>query len=216
MEDNQCSRLWHASRRRRIYFLGYHRKTQIYKRINKEKANWIMKNGPIASALPIVGQDPTSCAHFKLAGDLFDTSDSFNQNGKLSPFLNTGLMMRGNVYTFKSKPAYSGQYMTLGMSRFKGKIPKEFFINNESKEKWEELKGAKKLERKSKGGHIYNYSEGAMAFPDALNKPSRTIMTGEGGNSPSRFKHVIDTPEGLRRLVPIELERLNMFPRRSH
>ena len=35
---------------------------------------------------------------------------------------------------------------------------------------------------------------------------------GEGGHSPSRFKHIIETKKGLRRLVPIELERLNMFP----
>jgi DNA (cytosine-5)-methyltransferase 1 len=37
-------------------------------------------------------------------------------------------------------------------------------------------------------------------------------LTGEGGSTPSRFKHVIQTPSGrLRRLVPIELERLNGF-----
>ena len=51
-----------------------------------------------------------------------------------------------------------------------------------------------------------------MIFPDSLDKPSRTIITGEGGHSPSRFKHVIETKKGLRRLVPVELERLNMFP----
>jgi len=52
-----------------------------------------------------------------------------------------------------------------------------------------------------------------MIFPDALDKPSRTIITGEGGSSPSRFKHVIETKDGRkRRLTPIELERLNMFP----
>lgn len=52
-----------------------------------------------------------------------------------------------------------------------------------------------------------------MAFPDPLDKPSRTMITGEGGNAPSRFKHVILTPSGkYRRLIPIELERLNMFP----
>jgi len=54
-----------------------------------------------------------------------------------------------------------------------------------------------------------------LGFPDSLNKPSRTIITGEGGRSPSRFKHVVETKSGrLRRLNPIELERLNMFPDR--
>jgi DNA (cytosine-5)-methyltransferase 1 len=52
-----------------------------------------------------------------------------------------------------------------------------------------------------------------MAFPDYLDKPSRTIITGEGGASASRFKHVVRTPSGrYRRLIPKELERLNMFP----
>jgi len=51
-----------------------------------------------------------------------------------------------------------------------------------------------------------------MAFPDSLDKSARTIITGEGGRSPSRFKHVIKTKKGFRRLSPIELERLNMFP----
>lgn len=53
-----------------------------------------------------------------------------------------------------------------------------------------------------------------MCFPDALDKASRTIITSEGGATASRFKHVIKDPvDGrLRRLLPIELERLNMFP----
>lgn len=52
-----------------------------------------------------------------------------------------------------------------------------------------------------------------MSFPDPQDKPSRTIITGEGGSGPSRFKHVVQTESGrFRRLTPIELERLNMFP----
>lgn len=56
------------------------------------------------------------------------------------------------------------------------------------------------------------FSEGSMTFPDKLENPSRTIITGEGGNAPSRFKHVIKTEKGYRRLTSIELERLTMFP----
>lgn len=60
------------------------------------------------------------------------------------------------------------------------------------------------------------YSEGGMAFPDPLDKPSRTIITSEGNKSANRFSHVISDPVNgrLRRLVPIELERLDMFPDR--
>ena len=79
--------------------------------------------------------------------------------------------------------------------------------------KWEYEKGAKKIERVSKEGYKYMFSEGGMAFPDSLDQPSRTIITGEGGTAPSRFKHVVKTKSGrYRRLLPIELERMNMFP----
>lgn len=74
------------------------------------------------------------------------------------------------------------------------------------------MKGAKTLERTHKSGAKYNYAEGKMAFPDLLTNPSRTILTGEGGTSPSRFKHIIKVGERYRRLLPIELERLNGFP----
>jgi len=80
------------------------------------------------------------------------------------------------------------------------------------KEKWKYLKGAKKERRKTQDGFEYNYSEGSMIYPDPLDNASRTIITGAGGKSPSRFKHVVETDKGLRRLTPTELERLNMFP----
>ena len=52
-----------------------------------------------------------------------------------------------------------------------------------------------------------------MAFPDPLDLPSRTIITSEGGKGPDRCRHVVEVvKDHKRRLVPIELERLNMFP----
>jgi len=51
-----------------------------------------------------------------------------------------------------------------------------------------------------------------MAFPDLLTNPSRTLLTGEGGTSPSRFKHIIQQDGKWRRLTPVEMERLNGFP----
>ncbi|MGQ7935467.1 DNA cytosine methyltransferase [Paraburkholderia sp. D1E] len=53
-----------------------------------------------------------------------------------------------------------------------------------------------------------------MAFPDPLSKPARTIITSEGGSTPSRTKHCIREKSGLlRRLTPEELEQLMGFPR---
>ena len=57
-----------------------------------------------------------------------------------------------------------------------------------------------------KEGYEYVFSEGGMAFPDYLDQPSRTIITGEGGSAASRFKHVVKTKSGrYRRLIPLEL-----------
>jgi len=39
-----------------------------------------------------------------------------------------------------------------------------------------------------------------------------SVLTGEGGRSPSRFKLVVQQEGVYRRLTPVELERLNMFP----
>lgn len=106
-------------------------------------------------------------------------------------------------------------YITLGdILVDEAAVPNEFFISDEDFPKWEYQKGSKSLKRINKTtGFEYNYSEGAMAFPDYLDRASRTIITGEGGAGPSRFKHIIRTKSGrYRRLVPVELERLNMFP----
>ena len=152
--------------------------------------------------------------HFSLEQDPEEISNTFNLAGKSSPFLNSGVYADGAVWTAK------GSYQTSKLVSGKladalepdSKIPPSYWIDSERLGEWEFLKGAKSLERVSKSGHVYNYSEGKMAFPDSLDKPSRTILTGEGGSSPSRFKHVVQTEGGFRRLLPIELERLNGFP----
>lgn len=92
-------------------------------------------------------------------------------------------------------------------------IELDFWISENELEKWKYLKGSKKETRTTKEGFEYFYTEGPVGFPDSMDKPSKTIITGEGGRSPSRFKHVVKTRTGrFRRLMPIELERLNMFP----
>jgi DNA (cytosine-5)-methyltransferase 1 len=78
-------------------------------------------------------------------------------------------------------------------------------------DKWIYLKGRKAEERQSSKGTFY-YKEGPISLIDDLKKASRTIVTSEGGSGPSRFKHLILDGEKYRRLLPVELERLNMFP----
>lgn len=123
------------------------------------------------------------------------------------------MILNGKVTTMKTTPNYEGKRTLLKDILIPAdEIPEEYFIDESDLDKWNYLKGAKKEVRQSTSGFSYNYGEGAMIFPDNLESPSRTIITGEGGKSASRFKHVVRTSKGLRRLTPIELERLNMFP----
>ncbi len=204
-------------RRRRVFIMGYKKGSKAYNLIKKEKEikNWIYNDGVITKAFPIK-KDSAVLHDFKIDGALEKVSEKFSSDKpSKSPFEVSGVMIDRHVYTVKTTPDYKGKVTLLKdlIIHDESKIPEEFFIKDSDKKRWEYLKGGKKEERKSKDGFEYNYSEGPMVFPDSLDKPSRTIVTGEGGSSPSRFKHVIKTKSGkLRRLTPLELERLNMFP----
>ena len=199
-------------RRRRVFFLGYHKSTKLYKDLKSKSAqDWIFESGTIATAFPITSVS-SKIDSFELKDDLVTLSEKFNIDEKLSPFQNTGILINGKVHTTKTTPHFTGKRTLLGNVLEKGPIPDEFYIDEHEYAKWEYLKGSKKETRTSKNGYSYSYSEGSMTFPDVLDKASRTIITGEGGKSPSRFKHVIQDKKGLRRLTPIEIERLNMFP----
>ncbi len=204
-------------RRRRTYILGYKKGTGIHKQIEQleKPSEWLLKKGVIAKAFPSVFEDGDVKEIF-VGKDTIQVSEKFSFDKPThSPFENSGIMIDGNVYTLKVIPKYDGEYISLSdiIEKDEKKIPLEFFIDPKDIPKWQKQKGAKSETRTSASGHTYKYSEGSMAFPDPLNKPSRTIVTGEGGSGPSRFKHVIKTKSGeYRRLMPIELERLNMFP----
>lgn len=199
-------------RRRRIYIIGYYKGSTIEKKIEDFK-NWILFDGVMAKAFPLEQKNKLGSS-LKIEGTIKEVSDNFNVKQKNSPFGNTGIMANRQVYTIDTTPVYNGTYMTLGGNIVdESLVPDNFFIPISDIARWEYEKGAKKIERTSKEGYKYIFSEGGMSFPDALDRPSRTIITGEGGTSPSRFKHVIRTPSGrYRRLIPLELERLNMFP----
>lgn len=200
-------------RRRRIFILAYHKDSSIYNDIKEmSPSDWILDEGTLASAFPVATENLLMPTEFKLKGDIVEISANFNKDGATGLFENTGIMINGVVTTLKTVPNHEGDYTLIKDIMQNGEVTKEFYIDKKDLEKWYYLKGPKKEMRKNAQGFEYNYSEGGMIFPDPLDKPSRTIITGEGGASPSRFKHVIKTPKGFRRLSPVELERLNMFP----
>ena len=218
-------------RRRRIFILGYHKSTSLYKRLKKhDKISWLDCDGTIAKAFPV--KETHTVKEVELKGSLVELTNNFNKEGKLSPFQNSGLLIDGKAITVKTEAHYQGKKTVLKDILQNGEVTDDFFIEDKplkkvktvvnkddslrtistEKQMWKYLKGAKKEKRRTRDGFEYNYAEGGMIYPDALDNASRTIITGEGGKSPSRFKHVIETEKGERRLTPIELERLNMFP----
>lgn len=199
-------------RRRRTYIVGYRKDSVVANKI-EDANNWLFYDGVMAKSFPFAEKKNT-LSKFKITGSIKEVSDNFNKNKKDSPFGTAGIMIDRKILSVDSTFVYEGTSQTLGDILVDEKfVPEEFFISDEELPKWQYEKGAKKINRVSKEGYEYVFSEGGMAFPDYLDKPSRTMITGEGGSAPSRFKHVVQTPSGkYRRLIPIELERLNMFP----
>ena len=194
------------------------KRTYILARITGEDWNLDaqISDGLMAQAFPIEAPDAATIGHVDIPDDPYLATRDFNKGGKVSPFMDAGVMQDGQVATCKVVEKYAGPRRVLGdVLVGEEDVPEEFFIEPSKLPQWEYLKGAKHEERTNKKtGFTYTYSEGSMAFPDATDKPSRTILTGEGGRGASRFKHVIKTDDGrYRRLVPDELDQLQGFPR---
>lgn len=205
-------------RRRRTYIVAYREETKLAAEARVatgDASAWLVENGVFGQAFAAKRKEGTTLKEFTIHGTLAEVSSDFNKDSpKASPFKDAGLMIGRHIWTQDVSPIYDGMRLTLGQLVVDEKeVPEEFFIDAKTLEVWKYLKGPKSEMRKTADGFEYHYTEGGMAFPDSLEKPSRTIITGEGGPSPSRFKHVIQTPSGrYRRLMPLELERLNMFP----
>ncbi len=199
-------------RRRRTYIVGYKENSIVADKVDSLE-DWVKYDGVMAKAFEFRPKQG-SLSEFDIIGTIQEVSAKFNKGKKTSPFGNAGIMKNRHVYCVDAEAIYDGPKQTLGGNLINENIvPEDYFISDEELPKWKYEKGAKKINRVSKEGYEYVFSEGGMAFPDYLDQPSRTIITGEGGTSPSRFKHVVRTKSGrYRRLLPIELERLNMFP----
>jgi len=197
-------------RRIRVFIVA----TKKKRGAQKQTAESIIgKTGILARALPIE-KLASELEELELDMKADEITTRFNKGGGKSPFMNSGYYEDGIAYTVKSEAKLSKNAMVLGdVLQDDSEVPDEYWVGKDRRPEWEFLKGAKSIQRTHKGsGTTYNYAEGKMAYPDLLTNPSRTILTAEGGNTPSRFKHIIKTDNGYRRLTPKELERLNGFP----
>jgi DNA (cytosine-5)-methyltransferase 1 len=202
-------------RRRRVFLVAHHAAGET-EHGWKDPLLRVYSAGVLARAFPVLPSEDASQSDdsdLTLDRNLKQITDEFGWLNKVTPFKNAGVMRGGAVWTRQVIAKQSREAILGDILLPASEVEESFFVPDEQVQRWERLKGAKNEPRRAKNGHEYSYSEGAIAFPDPLSGPSRTILTGEGGTTPSRFKHVVDAGNGrLRRLTPVELERLNGFP----
>lgn len=135
---------------------------------------------------------------------LLEVSNDFAED-----FYRAGVVVGHEVYTREVTPISPKEQVTL-RDLLETDVDESFY--KVDIEKWKYLKGAKKALRTRKDGSTYNYSEGAIPFPDILDRPGRTMLTSEG--TVNRSSHLIEDPQTkrMRILTPVECERLNGFP----
>jgi DNA (cytosine-5)-methyltransferase 1 len=203
--------------RRRRAFIVAHR---VNEPVWKSPLAWIYEEGTLASALPVWPADDVNVSipgmsqpDIELVGHPAQITQEFGWSNHRTPFQSAGVMWDRHVWTRSVAWRFDGKQVMLGdVLLSDGEVADAFFISDGQLTQWRYLKGPKKEERTAANGHRYFYTEGGISFPDRLDAPSRTILTGEGGTSPSRFKHVVQAQDGrYRRLTPLELERLNGF-----
>ncbi|MED1863365.1 DNA (cytosine-5-)-methyltransferase [Fictibacillus nanhaiensis] len=181
-----------AQRRRRVFIFAY-----------KLNTNYASDNDEFFDSkfpVELVKSESETVLH----NDLVEMSEEFQYN-----FMNSGTMVKGKVHTYEIVPKTTPS-LTL-RDVLETEVDEKYYLSGDL-EKWQYLKGAKKIERESATGHKYIFSEGALAFPDPLDRPARTMLTSE--SSKNRSTHVIEDPQTkrLRVLTPVECERLNGFP----
>lgn len=209
-----------SQRRRRVFFFVYRndvpfamRMDDRYEGINIESVehrydDYLLKNGLFATQFPvkpeIVKNRHTS---YELPRDLIDVSEKFT-----GTVWNTGVMRHGRYYTIETAPRGDEKPITLGeIIQPNNDVDKKYFITEKEKlEKFQYLRGSKKIERTSADGHTYIYSEGGMAPFDSLELPGRTMLTSEG--TVNRSTHFLCIDGQYRLITPVEAERLQDFP----
>lgn len=194
-------------RRKRVYIFA-----SLHSFSAEKPSELLLDDGVLSNAFPakeLVGYEAGIVSQ-----DAYEVSSGFGKGLKVSPFKTAGYFRDRTFYTANYEARWEGEQKTLqDILVLPHEVPNEYWLNTHELSKWQYLKGAKREERfNKKTGFQYMYSEGSMSFPDKLTAPSRTILTGEGGAGASRFKHVVQQNGRLRRLVPVELERLQTFP----
>ena len=206
-----------AQRRRRTFIFAYHNQTKLFQDLAEDvcvygvKAmhEYVSSKGIMAKAFPVK-------THTRAYTDNWIDEMSYPDLATVTKeqrvhLYNSGVMMNGRIYSVDVTPMYEAPIPIKDILEKNG-VEERFFLRDEDMPRWIYAKGAKKELRHKRDGSEYYFSEGAVQFPEQLDRPARTILTSE--SSVGRSSHVVtDLSLGrLRTLTPLECERLNGFP----
>ena len=215
-----------AQRRRRVFIYVYRNDLPFAKAMDEKYEQGVQENlfgneailpnryedyvfneGLFARQFP-VDQVPVKGRHAygKLSDDIVEVSDEYS-GGKM---WNSGVMRHGVFYTYDTKAIVEEPITLREILQPESDIDEKYYLTDEQIEKFEYLRGAKKVERTSADGHKYFYSEGGMSPHDDLDLPGRTMLTSEG--SVNRSTHLLSVNGRYRFITPIEAERMQDFP----
>lgn len=192
-------------RRRRVFIfasLKNNSLANLYKGSSPEEV--LMEKGFFANTFRV--KDKKNLSMVTIPKDLVQITETFE-----TPFANAGFSIDHTSYTADLIPEIVPNGKTIG-DILETDVDEKYYIKEKDLEKWLYMKGSKKETRKTKKGFEYKYTEGAIPYPEPLNRPSRTMLTSE--SSKNRSTHVIRDPQTdrLRLLTPVECERLDGFP----
>lgn len=194
-----------AQRRRRVFIFAYRRNMTYSREMNNfSNEQMIYKKGLFARTFAVEPEpNKNRVGSVSLSSDIVEVSDEFSYK-----FFNSGIMRNGEVTTIDTIPIYEKSIPLKDI--LEEGVDGKFILDETKIEKFKYMRGGKKIERTSKEGFKYIYSEGGMSEVDSLDLPGRTMLTSEGTSN--RSTHVVEQ-NGQRRLItPIEAERLNGFP----
>jgi DNA (cytosine-5)-methyltransferase 1 len=191
-------------RRRRVFIFATQLNPTVRELYDSDKEKILTKDGFFGSTFAV--KTTTAIKSVEIPTDLVKITKEFS-----TLFGNAGVSVDFQCSHSTLQPEVTEKGQTL-RDILDSSVDESFYINDDELPKWEYMKGAKRETRTTREGYEYNYTEGAIPFPDVLDKPSRTMLTSE--STRNRSTHVIEDPstKRLRLLTPQECEKLDGFP----
>ncbi|WP_032118903.1 DNA (cytosine-5-)-methyltransferase [Clostridium celatum] len=211
-----------AHKRERVYIIAYRRDNDIFRRIfpirseikelviNETNNNLYSMYSDFESYV-----DKKSIKKFKLIEDKIytiknETPNSLEQDLEeykfttVSPWGHWGIMINGNCVACKLKYKNNINFPLRDMLQPDNTVDSKYILSDSEVEKQRHAKSAKVWE---KSGN----KMGNMAFPDNLDKPSRTLTANSSGREMMVIGFEVDGVQKFRKLTSLEYWKLQGF-----